>query len=113
MVPITKAAIVVDKEIDVLDRVEAWHTVGSRWQPYPASEIIKEARGMPLDPSSPNRPMSSKAVIDATRQWPEEGGPDVYPARNRDLLKKLAPDAVTVADANLERYLKGWKRPGC
>lgn len=112
-IPITKVAVVVDKEIDVLDRVEMWHTVGSRWQPYPASEVIQEARGMPLDPSSPNRPMSSKMVVDATRQWPEEGGPDVYPARNRDLLKKLAPDAITVADANWDRYLKGWKRPGC
>ena len=46
---------------------------------------------MPLDPSSPNRPMSSKIVIDATKQWPEEGGPDVYPELNRTLLEEGAP----------------------
>lgn len=110
LVPITKVAVVVDKDIDVLDRIEMWHTVGSRWQPYPAGEIIREARGMPLDPSSPNRPMSSKMVIDATKQWPEEGGPAIYPARNRDLLASLAPESFARVERNWARYLRGWRR---
>lgn len=112
LVPITKALIVVDKDIDVLNRTEVMQAVGARWQPYPAAEIIKEARGMPLDPSAPKRPMSSKIVIDATRQWPEEGGPAVYPERNRDLLNKLAPEAKQLVDARWEEYLRGWKRRG-
>jgi hypothetical protein len=33
-------------------------------------------------------------VIDATRQWPEEGGSEEYPALNRTLLEELAPDAL-------------------
>ncbi len=110
LVPITKIAVVVDKNIDVLNRVEMWHTVGSRWQPYPASEVIKEARGMPLDPSSPNRPMSSKMVIDATKQWPEEGGPGVYPERNRDLLEELAPESFELVAENWQKYLRRWPR---
>ncbi|MEE8306202.1 MAG: UbiD family decarboxylase, partial [Gammaproteobacteria bacterium] len=85
VVGIAKVVVVVDKDIDVLDRVEVMHTISSRWQPHPAANIIEEVRGMPLDPSSPNRPMTSKIVIDATRQWPEEGGPTVYPRRNRSL----------------------------
>jgi 4-hydroxy-3-polyprenylbenzoate decarboxylase len=110
LVPITKTLIVVDKDVDVLNRTEVMQAVGARWQPYPAAEIIKEARGMPLDPSAPKRPMSSKIVIDATRQWPEEGGPAVYPERNRDLLNKLAPEAKKLVDARWEEYMRGWKR---
>jgi 4-hydroxy-3-polyprenylbenzoate decarboxylase len=110
LVPITKACIVVDKDVDVLNRTEVMQAVGARWQPYPASEVIQEARGMALDPSSPKRPFSSKMVIDATRQLPEEGGPKVYPERNRDLLTKLAPESFRIVDRNWSQYLKGWKR---
>ncbi len=110
LVPITKTCIVVDKEIDVLNRTEVMQCVGARWQPYPATEIIQEARGMALDPSSPKRPISSKIVIDATRQLPEEGGPAVYPERNRDLLTKLAPESFQIVEQNWDQYLKGWKR---
>ena len=42
--------------------------------------------------------MSSKIVIDATRQWPEEGGPQVYPERNRTLLLNGAPDVFKRVD---------------
>ncbi|MEO7387158.1 MAG: UbiD family decarboxylase domain-containing protein [Gammaproteobacteria bacterium] len=109
-VPITKACIVVDKDVDVLNRNEVMQAVGARWQPYPGAEIIKEARGMALDPSSPKRPLSSKIVIDATRQLPEEGGPKVYPERNRDLLTRLAPESFKIVERNWDQYLKGWKR---
>jgi len=109
-VPITKACIVVDKDVDVLNRNEVMQAVGARWQPFPGAEIIKEARGMALDPSSPKRPLSSKIVIDATRQLPEEGGPVVYPERNRDLLTKLAPESFNIVERNWDSYLKGWKR---
>jgi len=110
IVPITKTCIVVDKDVDVLNRDEVMQAVGARWQPWPAAEIIKEARGMPLDPSAPNRPMSSKIVIDATRQLPEEGGPTIYPERNRDLLERLAPDSFDLVERNWDRYMQGWKR---
>jgi len=109
-VPITKTCIVVDRDVDVLNRTEVMQAVGARWQPYPGAEIIREARGMALDPSSPKRPMSSKIVIDATRQLPEEGGPAIYPERNRDLLTKLAPQSFDIVERNWDQYLKGWKR---
>jgi 3-polyprenyl-4-hydroxybenzoate decarboxylase len=110
LVPITKVAIVVDDDVDVLNRTEVMQAVGARWQPFPAAEIIKEARGMALDPSSPKRPMSSKIVIDATRQLPDEGGPRVYPQRNRDLLASLAPESFASIDANWSRLTSGFKR---
>jgi 4-hydroxy-3-polyprenylbenzoate decarboxylase len=108
-----KIVVVVDKDIDILNRTEVAHIIGSRWQPWPAAEIIKETNGMALDPSSPNRPKSSKIVIDATKQWPEEGGPKVYPELNRDLLEKLAPGAIPMVDSKWDEYLEGWKRNGC
>ena len=112
LVPITKVAIVVDDDVDVLNRNEVMQAVGARWQPYPAAEIIQEARGMALDPSSPKRPMSSKIVIDATRQLPEEGGPKIYPQRNRDLLETLAPGAFPAIDGRWDKLLRGWERQG-
>ncbi|WKZ12513.1 MAG: UbiD family decarboxylase [Gammaproteobacteria bacterium] len=113
IVGLYKIVVVVDKEIDVLDRTEVMHTVGSRWQPYPAAEILKDVNGMPLDPSSPNRPKTSKIVIDATRQWPGEGGPAVYPERNRDLLRQLAPGAFPLVDAQWDRFVAAWAHDGC
>jgi len=107
-IPIVKVMVVVDKEMNVLDPVEMWFTIGSRWQPYPASEIIKEARGIITDPSAPEPWKSSNIVIDATKQWPEEGGPEVYPERNRVLLEQGAPDAIAEADAQFGELLREW-----
>jgi 3-polyprenyl-4-hydroxybenzoate decarboxylase len=67
--------------------------LGSRWQPFTETYIFEEARGMPLDPSTVERYKSSKIVIDATKQWPEEGGPEKFPELNRTLLEELAPES--------------------
>ncbi len=109
-VPISKVVVIVDEDVDVLNRTEVMHTIGSRWQPYPAAEIIESARGMPLDPSSPDRPNSSKIVIDATKQWPEEGGPDVYPGLNRTLLEEQAPQSFTRLDEYFGDLFDTWER---
>ncbi|MEQ1800838.1 MAG: UbiD family decarboxylase domain-containing protein [Gammaproteobacteria bacterium] len=105
-----KICVVVDRDVDVLNEEEVLQAVGARWQPYPASAITPEAKGNPLDPSLRKRPLSSNIVIDATKQWPEEGGPSIYPERNRDLLTRLAPDSWQLVDGNWDRYLKYWKR---
>jgi 4-hydroxy-3-polyprenylbenzoate decarboxylase len=107
-IPIVKVMVVVDSEMNVLDPTEMWFTVGSRWQPFPASEIIPEARGIITDPSAPEAWKSSNIVIDATKQWPEEGGPAVYPERNRTLLEQGAPQAITRVDAQFGDLLKEW-----
>ena len=86
--------------------------MGSRWQPNPATAIIDESRGMPLDPSLTKRPMTSKIVIDATRQWPEEGGPTVYQALNRTELKRLAPEAFGRVNTRWEDWVGDYRPPG-
>ena len=51
---------------------------------------------------------TSKIVIDATMQWPEEGGPQTYAKRNRVLLEELAPDALAQVHATFGEALKNW-----
>ena len=100
IIPIFKIVVVVDEDIDVLDAGQVNMALGSRWQPASASYIFDfdEARGMPLDPSTIKRGRSSKIVIDATKQWPEEGGPENYAELNRTLLEELAPESFANVD---------------
>jgi 4-hydroxy-3-polyprenylbenzoate decarboxylase len=106
IIPIYKVVIVVDKDVDVLDANQVYHAMGARWQPYTASNILEKARGMPLDPSSPDRPMSSKIVIDATKQWPEEGGPEFYPELNRTLLEQGVPGIFEHIDVKFGKEIQ-------
>jgi 4-hydroxy-3-polyprenylbenzoate decarboxylase len=109
IVPLFKVTIVVDEDVDVLDWYQVGLAVGARYTPATATEIFS-GRGMPLDPSSnaADRYASSKLVIDATRQWPEEGGPEKYPELNRTLLEQMAPDAFDTAMANWGEVINGW-----
>lgn len=108
IIPIFKIVIVVDEDIDVLDAQQVNTALGSRWQPQSATYIFDfgEARGMPLDPSTTERGRSSKIVIDATRQWPEEGGPEDYAELNRTLLEELAPESFAKVDAQWGEVIK-------
>jgi 4-hydroxy-3-polyprenylbenzoate decarboxylase len=112
IVGIAKVVVIVDDDIEVLDRTQMMHTLGSRWQPQPATVIIPESRGMPLDPSLTKRPMTSKIVIDATRQWPEEGGPQVYQALNRAELERLAPESFDRIEARWSKLVGKYRPPG-
>ncbi len=107
--PIAKVVIVVDKDINILDPVEMLMAVGSRWQPYPAAEIIEEAFGLMTDPSQVEYQKTSKIVIDATIQLPGEGGQDVFPLRNRALLEQGEPDIWSLVDTKFGTQLKSWK----
>ena len=109
IVPLFKVTIVVDEDVDVLNWYEVGLAIGARYTPATATAIF-DGRGMPLDPSSAgsDRYASSKLVIDATRQWPDEGGPDMYPELNRTLLEQLAPEAFDVAMGNWGELINGW-----
>ena len=91
LIPTMKIVVMVDGDIDLWKDSDRFMAVATRWQPT-ASEILENQQGVPLEPSSPERGMTSKIVIDATRQWPEEGGPAEYPAMSRDLLIQHDPD---------------------
>jgi 4-hydroxy-3-polyprenylbenzoate decarboxylase len=108
---IAKVIVVVDKDVDVLDRNQTLFAIGSRWQPWPAAEIVKEIGGIITDPSQKVQGRTSKIIIDATRQFPEEGGRDRFPETNRALLEQGAPQVFAEVDRMFGATLRDW-RPG-
>lgn len=107
--PVAKIVIVVDKDVDVMDRTDVTFAMGSRWQPWPAAEIIKDAVGIITDPSQPVQGHTSKIVIDATRQLPEEGGREHFPQTNRALLEQGAPEVAAEVERLFGAQLRDWR----
>jgi len=106
MIPIYKVVIVVDEDIDILDSAQVDNALATRWQPFKAHHVYEQVGGLPLDPSQAIRGKTSKMVIDATRQLPEEGGPPVFPELNRTLLESMAADSFKQVDAKFGDIIK-------
>ncbi|ARN73407.1 UbiD family decarboxylase [Oceanicoccus sagamiensis] len=106
--PIAKVVVVVDKDINILDHREVMFAIGSRWQPHPASKILERAFGLQTDPSQVKRNRTSKIVIDATRQLPDEGGREAFPMSNREHLAEGAPNAFAEVEQLLVPDLFEW-----
>jgi len=106
--PIAKITVALDDDVDLLNRQEVLRAITARWQPHPATAIIERAAGVITDPSPRETRVTSKIAIDATRQWPEEGGPDIYAGNNRDLLNELAPKALDEAVRLFDGALDDW-----
>ena len=101
-----KVVIVVDKDVDVRNKTQIFQALGTRWQPHPASSLIEKTKGFPLDPSAPTRWETSKMLIDGTRQFPEEGGPEAAPRISRELLEELSPDTFRLVAERWDQYGK-------
>lgn len=99
MIPVFKIVIMVDADVDLWNDSDRFMAFATRWQAWPASYIYEDMRTMPLEPSSPKREQTSKIVIDATRQWPEEGGPQHFPDYSRQVLEQHAPELFSSVDA--------------
>lgn len=107
--PIAKITVVLDDDVNLLNAQDIQRAIVARWQPYPATFILEHGRGIIIDPSPRVRRETSKIAIDATRQWPEEGGPDVFAGNSRDLLNELQPDAISDSAQLYAALLNGWK----
>jgi UbiD family decarboxylase len=107
-VPIAKVVIVVDKDIDVMDKTQVMFAVGSRWQSTRAIEIMPNQRGLITDPSLVEPRKTDKIIIDATRQLPEEGGRAEFAATNRALLEKSEPEVFAEVDRLYGTTLRAW-----
>jgi 4-hydroxy-3-polyprenylbenzoate decarboxylase len=105
---LNKVVIVVDKDINILEPSQILHALGARWQPS-ASLMIPQTQMMMPDPSRTHWALSSKMIIDATRQLEAEGGPKSWAPLNRDLLVKGAPDCFPLVDGKWDEYLKNWQ----
>lgn len=105
---LNKLVIVVDKDLNILDQSQVFHALSARWQPS-ASLLIPRTQMMMPDPSRPAWGLSSKMVIDATRQLPGEGGPKSWAPLNRELLVQGAPEAFNLVDSRWNDYMKNWQ----
>ncbi|MAF83110.1 MAG: UbiD family decarboxylase [Gammaproteobacteria bacterium] len=108
--PLARVVIVVDDDIDIMDSAAVRFAVGSRWQPSLATRIFENRRAFALDPAAPDRKTTSKVIIDATRQWPEEGGPPFYQELNRTVFESEAPEALQRVTARWPEQLLRPKR---
>ena len=76
--------------------------------PSPASQILEKQRGLITDPSLKVARETSKIIIDATKQWAEEGGKEVFPETNRALLQKDVPGVFEEVDRLFGTQLTSW-----
>jgi len=107
--PIAKITVVLDDDVDLLNQQDILRAIVSRWQPYPATHIVEQGRGIIIDPSQREKRKTSKIAIDATRQWPEEGGPEQFAGNSRDLLNEMQPRAILDSAQLYAALLENWK----
>jgi len=107
LIPVFKIVIMVDEDVDLWKPSDLFMAFATRWQAWPASHIFEDLPTMPLEPSAPSRGQSSKIVIDATRQLPEEGGPEKYPEYSRAVLEKHSPGILAAIDAKWGTTING------
>jgi 3-polyprenyl-4-hydroxybenzoate decarboxylase len=98
-----------DKDIDPANTSQVLNAIATRWQPHPATLITPQVRSMTPDPSQPKRGLTSRIIIDATKQFPEEGGPEMWPHENRTLLEEKAPNSFKLVDKKWQKYWENWK----
>jgi UbiD family decarboxylase len=108
--PIAKITVVLDDDVNLLNQQDVLRAIVSRWQPHPATHIVEDGRGIIIDPSQREKRKTSKIAIDATRQFPEEGGPETFAGNSRDLLDELQPDAITDSAQLYAALLKSWNQ---
>lgn len=108
IVPVFKIIVMVDDDLDLMKANEMFAALSTRWQPHPASYIFTERmETMPLEPSSPARGETTKMVIDATRQMPEEGGPAKFPSYSRNVFVDAAGDMLDLVDKKWAKQIYG------
>jgi 4-hydroxy-3-polyprenylbenzoate decarboxylase len=103
---LAKIIVVVDREISPYRLEDVWQTLGARWQPHPGTEIMRNAKGIILDPSLRDPPETSKIIIDATPQWPDENGPAELAGNSKRLFQDAEPAALKNIDGLLDDYLR-------
>ena len=62
------------------------------------------------DPGRPKWGLSSKMIIDATRQLDLDDGPKSWALLNRELLAKGVPGVFARIDRNWSGYMKIWTK---
>ena len=92
--------MLLDSDIDIHNLHDVLHAVGSRWQPYTSSEIIKKAPGLSGDPSSTERGIGSRIVINAMKNGRQS---DLgFAKTNRECLENAFPEIFDRIDSKFK-----------
>ena len=102
-----KMIIILDKDVDPTDLTRVLHAVTTRWQPWPASLTVRQTFSFMIDPSTHRNALSSKMLIDATRQLPAEGGPQEFAEDNRTVMEERAADSFKLVEQRWDEYFSG------
>ncbi|MGC9144819.1 MAG: menaquinone biosynthesis decarboxylase, partial [Nitrososphaeria archaeon] len=93
----TKYVVVVDKDINVRDRMEVLWAIATRTDPSRDILIIPRAPADSLDHASFMSNLSGKVIIDATVKTKEEGV-------SRDWPDKIEMDEYEILKGRIEKY---------
>ena len=97
---IAKITVLLDSDVDIHNLHDVLHAVGSRWQPYTSSEIIEKAPGLSGDPSSTERGIGSRIVINAMKNGRQS---DLgFAKTNRECLENAFPEIFDRIDSKFK-----------
>ena len=102
---IAKITVLFDEDVDIHNLNQVLHALGSRWQPQRSSEIIDNANGLSGDPSSMERGMGSRIIIDATRNATESQTDKPFSKMNIACLREKFPDLLETIDEKFKEII--------
>lgn len=73
----------------------------------PASLAVRRTFSFMTGPSTQRNALSSKTLIDAARQLPAAGGPNVFAEHDRTVMEERAADAFALVGGRREKYFSG------
>ncbi len=101
-----KIVIVVDRDVNPSSWPEVLDALATHWQPVPGSMLLPLMKGWELDHTTRIHGMTSKIIIDATRQLPDEGGPLQADPTGADVMREHAGDAIDFIE---EHWAELWR----
>ena len=102
---IAKITVLFDEDVDIHNLNHVLHALGSRWQPQRSSEMIDNANGLSGDPSSIERGMGSRIIIDATRNATESQTDKPFSKMNIACLREEFPDLLETIDEKFKEII--------
>ena len=102
---IAKITVLFDEDVDIHNLNQVLHALGSRWQPQRSSEMIDNANGLSGDPSSMERGMGSRIIIDATRNATESQTDKPFSKMNIACLREEFPDLLETIDEKFKEII--------
>ena len=102
---IAKITVLFDEDVDIHNFNQVLHALGSRWQPQRSSEMIDNANGLSGDPSSLERGMGSRIIIDATRNATESQTDKPFSKMNIACLREEFPNLLETIEEKFKEII--------